>query len=83
MVNDKDINTVLRMLPEDANYIFCQSSVPRALDAFELERIASLNGLKGIVIPDVSKATSQARKNASKRDLILVGGSTFVAAEVV
>ena len=83
MVNDKDISTVLKMLPQDANYIFCQASVPRALDAFELERIASLNGLKGVVIPDVSKATSQARKNAAKRDLILVGGSTFVAAEVV
>lgn len=83
MVNDKDISTVLKMLPKDANYIFCQASVPRALDAFELEKIASSVGLKGVVIPDVSKATLQARKNASKMDLILVGGSTFVAAEVV
>lgn len=83
MVNDKDITAVLKMLPVDANYVFCQASVPRALDAFELEKIASTLGLSGIVIPDVLKATHETRKYAGKGDLVLVGGSTFVAAEVV
>ena len=82
MVNDKDISKVLDLLPKEANYIFCQASIPRALDSHELARKGNEKGLIGQVIPTVSEALEFARKNASPDDLIFVGGSTFVVAEI-
>ena len=82
MVNDKDISKVLDLLPKEANYIFCQASIPRAMDAHELARKGNEKGLIGQVIPTVSEALEFARKNASPDDLIFVGGSTFVVAEI-
>ena len=82
MVNDKDISKVLDLLPKEANYIFCQASIPRAMDAHELARKGNEKGLIGQVIPTVSEALEFARKNADSDDLIFVGGSTFVVAEI-
>lgn len=82
MVNDKDISKVLDLLPKEANYIFCQASIPRAMDAHELARKGNEKGLIGQVIPTVTEALEFARKNASPDDLIFVGGSTFVVAEI-
>jgi dihydrofolate synthase/folylpolyglutamate synthase len=82
MVNDKDISKVLDLLPKEANYIFCQASIPRAMDAYELARKGNEKGLIGQVIPTVTEALEFARKNASPDDLIFVGGSTFVVAEI-
>jgi dihydrofolate synthase/folylpolyglutamate synthase len=82
MVNDKDISKVLDLLPLEASYIFCQASIPRAMDADELASKASEKGLKGQVIPKVMDAIEFARKNASPDDLIFIGGSTFVVAEI-
>ena len=82
MVNDKDISKVLDLLPKEATYIFCQASIPRAMDAHELARKGNEKGLIGQVIPTVSEALEFARKNASPDDLIFVGGSTFIVAEI-
>lgn len=82
MVNDKDISKVLDLLPKDATYIFCQASIPRAMDAHELARRGKEKGLIGQVIPKVTEALEFARKNASPDDLIFIGGSTFVVAEI-
>ena len=82
MVNDKDISKVLSLLPLEASYIFCQASIPRAMDADELAIKASEKGLNGQVIPKVMDALEFARKNASPYDLIFIGGSTFVVAEI-
>jgi len=82
MVNDKDISKVLDLLPREASYIFCQASIPRAMDAHELERKGKEKGLVGQVIPKVTDALEFARKNASLDDLIFIGGSTFVVAEI-
>ena len=82
MVNDKDISKVLDLLPKEATYIFCQASIPRAMDAHELARKGNEKGLIGQVIPTVTEALEFARKNASPDDLIFVGGSTFVVAEI-
>jgi len=82
MVNDKDISKVLDLLPKEATYIFCQASIPRAMDAYELERKGNEKGLIGQVIPKVTDALEFARKNASPDDLIFIGGSTFVVAEI-
>jgi dihydrofolate synthase/folylpolyglutamate synthase len=82
MVNDKDISKVLNLLPKEATYIFCQANIPRAMDANELERKGNEKGLKGQVISKVMDALEFARKNASPDDLIFIGGSTFVVAEI-
>ena len=83
MVNDKDIDSVLGILPKDAEYYFTQASVQRALSAESLAIKAGTVGLKGVVITDVKEAYRKARQNATKDDLIFVGGSTFVVADLL
>ena len=83
MVNDKDIDSVLGILPKDAEYYFTQASVQRALAAESLAIKAGKVGLKGVVITDVKEAYRKARQNATKDDLIFVGGSTFVVADLL
>lgn len=82
MVKDKDISGVLKQLPKDARYFFCEANLPRALAAADLAVQASTLGLKGTVIPDVNRAIAAARAAASPDDLVFVGGSTFVVAEI-
>jgi dihydrofolate synthase/folylpolyglutamate synthase len=82
MVQDKDISKVLSMLPKSANFVFCEAKLPRALPAVQLAEKAQSVGLIGEIIPDINEALAFARKNAAEDDLIFVGGSTFVVAEI-
>lgn len=82
MVKDKDISNILRLLPSEASYYFCQANIPRALDAHVLAEQAKVFGLTGEVIPDVNEALRTARQRASQGDMIFIGGSTFVVAEL-
>ena len=82
MVQDKDVSKVLSILPKSAKYIFCQANLPRAMPAQLLADKASEFEISGEVIPDVNEALTFARKNASENDLIFIGGSTFVVAEI-
>jgi dihydrofolate synthase / folylpolyglutamate synthase len=82
-VNDKDLNTVLPLFPTDAIYYFTKASVPRALNEEILKKEAEKFNLKGHSFPDVKSALMDARKNAVKSDMIFIGGSTFVVAEVI
>ncbi|MFY9309411.1 MAG: folylpolyglutamate synthase/dihydrofolate synthase family protein [Bacteroidia bacterium] len=83
VVNDKDITTILSLLPKNARYYFCKSSIPRALSAEELASQAAAAGLKGEICGTVENALAKAKKNAQITDLVFVGGSTFTVAEVV
>jgi len=82
-VNDKDLDSVLPLFPTNAKYYFTRASVPRALDEKELRSKAGEYGLMGESFYDVKGALDSARKSASPSDLIFIGGSTFVVAEVV
>ena len=82
-VNDKDLTSILPLLPADAFYYFTRSSVPRALDPVLLKQQAIPYGLKGAVFENVTSAVMAARKNASRDDLIFIGGSTFVVADAL
>jgi hypothetical protein len=82
-VNDKDIGTILKILPKKAHYIFCQANIPRALDAIVLQEMALGYGLHGEVVRNVKKALKEALSKANRDDLILVGGSTFVVGDVL
>ncbi|MDT0556933.1 bifunctional folylpolyglutamate synthase/dihydrofolate synthase [Patiriisocius hiemis] len=83
VVNDKDIDAVLSLFPKGALYYFCKPDVPRGLDALVLQKQANVFGLKGDKYSSVTKAYKAALKNANSDDLVYVGGSTFVVAEVV
>jgi len=83
VVSDKNLDTILPLFPKDAIYYFCKPDVPRGMDAAILAAAATDNGLNGESYSSVKSAYSAALENASKEDLIFVGGSTFVVAEVV
>lgn len=83
VVNDKSITEVLNLLPKNAQYYFCEANIPRALSVEELYQQACECGLKGIKIKDVKEALNKAKENTNEDDLIFVGGSTFVVAEVL
>lgn len=83
MVKDKEIGAVLKLLPKNATYYFCSPDMPRAKPAQELKEEASAFDLPGDSYESVSVALEAAKKNASENDLIFVGGSTFVVAEVL
>ncbi|HLN56407.1 MAG TPA: folylpolyglutamate synthase/dihydrofolate synthase family protein [Bacteroidales bacterium] len=82
-VSDKDLSGVLPLLPKDAVYYFTKASVQRALDENVLKKEAAAYSLHGESYPDVKAAFEAARKSASESDMIFIGGSTFVVAEVV
>jgi len=82
MVKDKDISGVLDLLPAKAMYYFCQPQLERALPAQDLASEAEKHGLKGSVFSTVELAINAAKKNANADDLIYIGGSTFVVAEI-
>ncbi len=83
MVKDKEIEAVLSLLPKNAWYFFTMPSLPRALNASVLASKAWATGLKGEIAETVSEALTKAKSAANPEDLIYVGGSTFVVAEVV
>jgi len=82
MVKDKDVQSVLQLLPKNALYYFTQSHIPRALPVHELADQAAVIGLNGQSFEDVNLALKDAIKNANHQDLILVIGSVFLVAEV-
>ncbi len=83
LVNDKNIDTILGMLPKDAEYYFTKANIPRALNEQELFDKAKLYNLRGISVSNVPDALKFAKEKAGINDFIFVGGSTFVVAEVV
>jgi dihydrofolate synthase / folylpolyglutamate synthase len=82
-VNDKDSGKILSLLPSAAIYYWVKPDLPRGLDANELKAQAESLGLKGQVYASVKEGLSAAKKAAGKSDLIFVGGSTFVVAEII
>jgi dihydrofolate synthase/folylpolyglutamate synthase len=81
-VNDKDVTKVLALLPRTATYYFCQADIPRALPAAELAAQAEAAGLTGQAYGPVPVAVAAARAAAGPADVVFIGGSTFVVAEV-
>lgn len=83
MVNDKDISGVLALLPKEAEYYFTKATVKRALHETELKELAGQAGLNGNSYPDVPQAFEAAKANASEKDFIFVGGSSFIVADLL
>ncbi len=82
-VKDKEIGSCLQLLPKNGYYLFTAAASERSLPASELAEKAATYGLQGEVIESVSEALGRARELASEQDMIFVGGSNFVVAEVL
>ncbi|WP_026473766.1 bifunctional folylpolyglutamate synthase/dihydrofolate synthase [Alkaliflexus imshenetskii] len=83
VVSDKDVDSMLQLLPKNAAYYFTRANIPRSLDAEELKNKALKAGLQGNSYPNVPLAMDAAKKNAKVNDLIFIGGSTFVVADAI
>jgi dihydrofolate synthase / folylpolyglutamate synthase len=82
-VNDKDLNIILPLFPEEAVYYFTKASIPRALDEKYLKKEAARYGLIGDSFSDVKSAILEAGRKARKSDIVFIGGSTFIVADAV
>jgi dihydrofolate synthase/folylpolyglutamate synthase len=83
VVKDKDLGKMLDLFPKNANYYFAKPDIPRGLEAKELQTQAQEKGLLGKTYTSVRNALKAAKRQAKTDDLIYVGGSTFVVAEVI
>ncbi len=82
-VADKDLKSIFEILPSSANYYFVAADVPRALPADRLQKFAQEYGLRGAAYSSVEKGFAAAVDGAGKEDLVYIGGSSFVVAEVL
>jgi dihydrofolate synthase/folylpolyglutamate synthase len=82
MVKDKDIDSVLALLPTQATYYFTQAQIERAIDATELQQKARAHDLKGNTYQTVNAAIAAGQKQAQVTDLIVVCGSVFLVGEI-
>ncbi len=81
MVDDKDIDTVMNMLPTNATYYFTQAQTKRAIPANIVEEKGKEHHLKGYVFPQVADAYKAALHHANEDDFIFVGGSSYIVAD--
>lgn len=83
VVDDKRLDDVLPLFPKKAQYYFCKPNVPRGMEVALLQKAAKDYGLLGTSFVSVNDALTSARRNAQEKDVIYIGGSTFVVAEVL
>ena len=83
VVSDKKLELVLPLFPKEATYYFCKPNIPRGLSEDDLQHKAKEFGLVGKIFPSVKKAYKNALRFANEEDIIYVGGSTFVVAEII
>jgi len=83
MVSDKDITDILKLLPKSAQYYLCAADVPRAFSVVTLGKEFAQQKLNHTLYGSVSEALAAAKKVAQKEDVVYVGGSLFVVAEVL
>lgn len=83
MVDDKDIDTVMNMLPKNAKYYFTKAETHRAINETVLKEKAAEKGLSGNTYPSVPQAYNAAKKNAADNDFVFIGGSSYVVADLL
>lgn len=83
VVSDKKLEEILPIFPQKAKYYFCKPNISRGLSEVDLQQQAENYNLEGEVFGSVNQAFKKAKSKANKEDVIYVGGSTFVVAEVI
>lgn len=82
-MNDKDVDKILTLLPRDAHYIFTQTSSERCMSAEDIAEKAKKIGLDYEIQPNIKMALERAKERATEEDMIFIGGSTYLVAEVL
>lgn len=83
MVDDKDINTVMTMLPKDATYYWTQAETKRAINHEKVKETGKSHGLTGNSYPTVIEAYRAALSDSAPTDFVFVGGSSYVVADLL
>lgn len=83
MVDDKDISTVLAMLPKQASYYFTQADNHRAIPAEQVAELARRHQFYGNTYTTVAQAYQAAFADAHPDDFIFIGGSSYVVADLL
>jgi dihydrofolate synthase/folylpolyglutamate synthase len=83
MANDKDIDTVLSLLPKNGVYYFTQANIKRAFPSDQLLKKGQQAGLYGKSFSNIEEAIKTALADANKEDLIFIGGSNYVVGEAL
>lgn len=83
VVNDKDLSSIIDIMPKKAIYYFCKPNIQRGLDTKILKDYFAKNNIEGEVYDSVNEAYNVALRNAKETDFVFIGGSTFVVAEIV
>lgn len=83
MVDDKDIDGVMELLPKEAEYYFCQATTHRAIPVEKVHEKAMQHGINGKCFSSVIDAYSNAKANAGQEDFIFIGGSSYVVADLL
>tara|TARA_B100000963_G_scaffold126461_2_gene110381 strand:+ start:2500 stop:3708 length:1209 start_codon:yes stop_codon:yes gene_type:complete len=83
VVEDKKIDNILKLLPKNAQYYLCQAKIPRAMDVNQLHKKVHEHQLSSNYFKSVASALKHAKLSAKENDLIFIGGSTFVVAEII
>ncbi|MFR9503357.1 MAG: folylpolyglutamate synthase/dihydrofolate synthase family protein [Rikenellaceae bacterium] len=80
--SDKDVDTILDHFPAEGYYLLTRPHSQRALPTSQLLECATAHGLRGEAVESVEQALQRAREMASESDMIFIGGSNFVVAEI-
>lgn len=83
VVSDKELDAILPLFPKEATYYFSKPDIPRGLSSEILKKVSEKYNLIGEEFSSVLEAYNESLKSSSDDDLIYVGGSTFVVAEVL
>jgi len=83
VVNDKNLETIADLLPINAKYYLCKPNIPRGLDSNKLKLYFNDQNLISNTYNSVNEAYKKALENANSEDVVYVGGSTFVVAEII
>ena len=83
VVSDKDLRSILPLFPKEATYYFSKPDVPRGLSEEDLQQKAAAFDLHGKKFKKISEALEAAKNASNTEDLVFVGGSTFVVAEII
>lgn len=89
MVDDKDVDVVMRLLPRDAVYYFTQAKTHRAIPAarmlelWQKELAKEELSIVNYQFSTVKEALLAAQKEATDEDIIFIGGSNYVVGEAL
>lgn len=83
MVDDKDVDKVMDMLPKDAIYYWTQATTHRAIPVERIAQLGKQKGLNGVCYPSVKEAYTKAKEMAKEEDFIFIGGSSYIVADLL